>query len=223
MRSHCSRRFVRAPWPLRSSARANSSSGSCASIASDGAPSVTIPDTTLWSAAKLSERYITDRFLPDKAIDVIDESGARARLASQVPPAEVSTLKSDLEKVNVEKEDAVIAYWMKEGGAKPLEISRRQRNHCEFRIAEKLLASNPIDVCTVKADNARERVDASCNGGNAMDVCKVVESHYGSDRVGCGFGKGGEKGSAQTALLEMAMALTGCTSISAIDRKVLFT
>jgi ATP-dependent Clp protease ATP-binding subunit ClpC len=68
---------------------------------------VSIPDETLAAAAKLSERYITDRFLPDKAIDVIDEAGARARLASQVPPAEVSALKAALEKVNVDKENAV--------------------------------------------------------------------------------------------------------------------
>jgi ATP-dependent Clp protease ATP-binding subunit ClpC len=68
---------------------------------------VVIPDETLEDAAKLSERYITDRFLPDKAIDVIDEAGARARLASQVPPAEVANLKAELEKVNLDKEDAV--------------------------------------------------------------------------------------------------------------------
>jgi len=68
---------------------------------------VTIPDTTLVSASKLSERYITDRFLPDKAIDVIDEAGARARLAAQAPPPEVAALKADLEKVNGEKEAAV--------------------------------------------------------------------------------------------------------------------
>jgi len=68
---------------------------------------ILIPDETLAAAAELSERYITDRFLPDKAIDVIDEAGARARLASQVPPAEVAELKADLEKVNVQKEDAV--------------------------------------------------------------------------------------------------------------------
>ena len=68
---------------------------------------VTIPDTTLYQAAKLSERYITDRFLPDKAIDVIDEAGARARLASQAPPPEVAALKEDLDKVNAEKEAAV--------------------------------------------------------------------------------------------------------------------
>ena len=68
---------------------------------------VTIPDTTLVSAAKLSERYITDRFLPDKAIDVIDEAGARARLAAQAPPPEVSELKQALEKVSADKEAAV--------------------------------------------------------------------------------------------------------------------
>jgi ATP-dependent Clp protease ATP-binding subunit ClpC len=68
---------------------------------------VVIPDETIDAAAKLSERYITDRFLPDKAIDVIDEAGARARLASQVPPPEVANLKAGLEKVNLDKEDAV--------------------------------------------------------------------------------------------------------------------
>src|SRR4051812_871131 len=68
---------------------------------------VTIPDTTLLLAAKQSERYITDRFLPDKAIDVIDEAGARARLAAQAPPPEVAALKGDLEKVNMDKEAAV--------------------------------------------------------------------------------------------------------------------
>jgi ATP-dependent Clp protease ATP-binding subunit ClpC len=68
---------------------------------------VVIPDETLAEAAKLSERYITDRFLPDKAIDVIDEAGARARLAAQVPPPEVAELKDKLDGINTEKEAAV--------------------------------------------------------------------------------------------------------------------
>ena len=68
---------------------------------------VVIPDESLESAAKLSERYITDRFLPDKAIDVIDEAGARARLAAQVPPPEVAALKEKLEQINEEKEASV--------------------------------------------------------------------------------------------------------------------
>jgi ATP-dependent Clp protease ATP-binding subunit ClpC len=68
---------------------------------------VVIPDETLHAAAKLSERYITDRFLPDKAIDVIDEAGARARLATQVPPPEVAELKDKLEQISRDKENAV--------------------------------------------------------------------------------------------------------------------
>ncbi len=68
---------------------------------------VEIPDATLVAASKMSERYITDRFLPDKAIDVIDEAGARARLAVQQPSPEVASLKGQLEGVNTEKEAAV--------------------------------------------------------------------------------------------------------------------
>ncbi len=68
---------------------------------------VTIPDDALSHASRLSDRYITDRFLPDKAIDVIDEAGARARIASQVPPAEVEGLKSGLAEVAKRKEDAI--------------------------------------------------------------------------------------------------------------------
>ncbi len=68
---------------------------------------VTLPDETLVLAAKLSERYITDRFLPDKAIDVIDEAGARARLSAQVPPPEVADLKAQLVAVNAEKDASV--------------------------------------------------------------------------------------------------------------------
>ena len=69
---------------------------------------VTIPDTTLVTASKLSERYITDRFLPDKAIDVIDEAGARARLAAQAPPPEVAELKAKLEKMNIAEKEAAV-------------------------------------------------------------------------------------------------------------------
>jgi ATP-dependent Clp protease ATP-binding subunit ClpC len=68
---------------------------------------VSIPDATLEAAGKLAERYITDRFLPDKAIDVIDEAAARARLAAQVPPPEVADLKDHLDKINHDKEEAV--------------------------------------------------------------------------------------------------------------------
>jgi len=68
---------------------------------------VVIPDEALENAAKLSDRYITDRFLPDKAIDVIDEAGARARIASQVPPPEVEELKEQLADIARRKEEAI--------------------------------------------------------------------------------------------------------------------
>jgi ATP-dependent Clp protease ATP-binding subunit ClpC len=68
---------------------------------------IVIPDETLVQAAKLSDRYITDRFLPDKAIDVIDEAGARARLATQVPPPEVANLKVKLEEIAGKKDGAI--------------------------------------------------------------------------------------------------------------------
>jgi len=68
---------------------------------------ITIPDDALAHASRLADRYITDRFLPDKAIDVIDEAGARARIASQVPPPEVEELKTRLSRVADGKENAI--------------------------------------------------------------------------------------------------------------------
>ncbi|CAA9341587.1 MAG: ClpB protein [uncultured Gemmatimonadetes bacterium] len=68
---------------------------------------IQISNEVIEAAVKLSERYITDRFLPDKAIDVIDEAGARARLATQVPPPEVSDLKRDLENLGDKKDEAI--------------------------------------------------------------------------------------------------------------------
>jgi len=68
---------------------------------------VIIPDEALGQAAKLSDRYITDRFLPDKAIDVIDEAGARARIAAQVPPPQVEELKEALAEIADRKEGSI--------------------------------------------------------------------------------------------------------------------
>jgi len=62
---------------------------------------------TLPLAVKLSERYITDRHLPDKAIDVMDESGARVHLANIRVPAEIVDLESEIEKVREEKNTVV--------------------------------------------------------------------------------------------------------------------
>ncbi|MGF1453043.1 MAG: ATP-dependent Clp protease ATP-binding subunit [Opitutales bacterium] len=64
-------------------------------------------DSALDSAAKLSDRYITARFLPDKAIDVLDEAGSRARIESLNRPPEIEELGSRIESVCEQKEDAI--------------------------------------------------------------------------------------------------------------------
>jgi ATP-dependent Clp protease ATP-binding subunit ClpC len=68
---------------------------------------VRITDAALEAAAKLSSRYITDRFLPDKAIDLMDEAGSRIRLQAFVPPPELKELEKELEILQKEKEAAV--------------------------------------------------------------------------------------------------------------------
>ena len=65
---------------------------------------VSINDSALVSAAKLSNRYITDRFLPDKAIDLIDEAAAELRMQIESEPTVLSTLKREIQTIKVEKE-----------------------------------------------------------------------------------------------------------------------
>lgn len=64
-------------------------------------------DAALRAAAELSDRYISDRYLPDKAIDLIDEAGARARLSSTQLPAFVKAMEEELVKATQDKENAI--------------------------------------------------------------------------------------------------------------------
>ena len=68
---------------------------------------VTISDAAIDAAVNLSDRYITDRFLPDKAIDLIDEAASRARLDSYNGPAGIDELEEEIEYLNAEKARAV--------------------------------------------------------------------------------------------------------------------
>ncbi|MDR2081644.1 MAG: AAA family ATPase [Campylobacteraceae bacterium] len=65
---------------------------------------VTIQDSALVAAAKLSDRYITDRFLPDKAIDLIDEAAAELKMQIESEPAELNSVKREISSLYVEKE-----------------------------------------------------------------------------------------------------------------------
>ncbi len=64
-------------------------------------------DKAIEAAAKLSDRYITGRFLPDKAIDVMDEAGSRARIATLSRPPDVEALNKEIEAVCGQKEEAI--------------------------------------------------------------------------------------------------------------------
>lgn len=68
---------------------------------------VNITDKALESAVKLSERYISGRFLPDKAIDIMDEAGARVRLNNSKKPTEIQQITLQIEELEKKKADAV--------------------------------------------------------------------------------------------------------------------
>lgn len=83
---------------------------------------VTITDDAIKAAVKLSERYINDRFLPDKAIDLIDEAASKARLKSYTMPDEITKIEEQLNKLENEKEEAVKSEAFEEAG----EIKKKQ-------------------------------------------------------------------------------------------------
>src|SRR5574341_495477 len=66
-----------------------------------------ITDEAVQAAARLSQRYIADRYLPDKAIDVIDEAGSRARLKTLMLPQELREMENEVERLRGQKEDAI--------------------------------------------------------------------------------------------------------------------
>src|ERR671939_399558 len=66
-----------------------------------------ITDPAVEAAVKLSDRYITDRFLPDKAIDLMDEAGSRARIGAMTRPPEIKALEGELEDIKNKKERAI--------------------------------------------------------------------------------------------------------------------
>ncbi len=71
-------------------------------------------DKSLETATKLSDRYITGRFLPDKAIDVMDEAGARARIGALTRPPDVEDMTKQIEEVCAKKEQAIAAQHFEE-------------------------------------------------------------------------------------------------------------
>jgi ATP-dependent Clp protease ATP-binding subunit ClpC len=74
----------------------------------EGFHRVKIPDDVIKSAVRLSDQYITDRFFPDKAIDVIDEASSRRKLQGYMYPPSFKELEEEIQQVNMQKESAVL-------------------------------------------------------------------------------------------------------------------
>ncbi len=89
---------------------------------------VTITDEALRAAVRLSARYINDRFLPDKAIDLIDEASSKLRLTVFVEPEEIKTLEKDIEILEKQKEQAISSEnYEKAGEIKKKQQKKRER------------------------------------------------------------------------------------------------
>lgn len=89
---------------------------------------VTITNAALEAAVKLSSRYINDRFLPDKAIDLIDEASSKVRLSSFVEPEEVKVLEQEIEALEKNKEAAIKAEaYEKAGEIKKKQAKKREK------------------------------------------------------------------------------------------------
>ena len=69
--------------------------------------SVKITDDAVVAAVRLSARYVSDRFLPDKAIDILDETASRVRLRSYTAPPNILTLEEQIQQLEAEKEEAI--------------------------------------------------------------------------------------------------------------------
>lgn len=92
-------------------------------------------DDAIKGAVHLSDRYLVGRYLPDKAIDLIDEAGAKARVGSMLPPEEIAKLEGEIEEVRVAKEDA-IGHQEYEKAAKLRDNEKKLRQELQHVIEE---------------------------------------------------------------------------------------
>lgn len=122
-----------------------------------------ITDEALESAVKLSKRYIASRFLPDKAIDLMDEAAARVRINNAQKVDKVSAIKKKLSELSQEKTEALL----KEDFEKAAEI----RNE-ELKIQEKLEKQIQRDKAEEDSNNYRVKVTAE-------DIAEVVSEWTG--------------------------------------------
>jgi ATP-dependent Clp protease ATP-binding subunit ClpC len=107
---------------------------------------VTITDEALAAAAKLGDRYISDRFLPDKAVDLVDEAASRVRLQATLPPQSIRDIEVEIRKVKQEKEAVVKSQEFEKAAAirDREEKLRLEKQRLEAEWAEKKAASDKV-------------------------------------------------------------------------------
>jgi ATP-dependent Clp protease ATP-binding subunit ClpC len=130
---------------------------------------VKITDDALWAAAKLSDRYITDHFLPDKSIDLIDETSAKIKLDTSAPSPEIRNFEEEL-RILTEDEEAAA----KEQDYERAAELRDQQEDLKGRLVE-LREEFPEDVGIVTGDNIAEMVSSWT--GVPVGHMKMEESH----------------------------------------------
>ena len=130
---------------------------------------VTITDDALVAAVRLSARYINDRFLPDKAIDLIDEASSKVRLTTYVEPAEIKDLTKDIEALEQQKEAAIKAEAYEKAG----EIKKKQEKKREK--IEKLRAKWQKEKVSKKLVVGEGEIADVVSGWTKIPVRKLEE------------------------------------------------
>jgi ATP-dependent Clp protease ATP-binding subunit ClpC len=113
---------------------------------------VKITEEAIIAAAELSDRYVTDRFLPDKAIDLVDQAAARVRLRSKTKPQDTRALEEEIERLRREKDQAVSAEDFEKAQELKGRLQERQDRLGAFKIGRRQA------VAEVTADDVAEVV-----------------------------------------------------------------
>jgi ATP-dependent Clp protease ATP-binding subunit ClpC len=127
---------------------------------------VTYMEESLEAAAYLSERYITDRFLPDKAIDVIDEAGAKVKLSKVVKDPKIAEMETKLNEIRQKKDKMVIEQRYEEAA----ELHRE-----ETKIQEQIKKKKEASTDTVKPSVCEEDIAFVVSRWTGIPVSKIEE------------------------------------------------
>ena len=143
---------------------------------------ITITDSALVAAAKLSERYITDRFLPDKAIDLIDEAAAELKMQIESEPNALAAIKRKLQELHVERE----ALKMEESASNTKRIEEIVKELADAEEQKRALESQFNHekaifekIATIKSDVESKKREAEF-AKNSGDYNKAAEIEYGT-------------------------------------------